>query len=45
MHLLPTRQLVIANTLAVVTGFASSTSQARIEAAFATNTFALIYVE
>lgn len=45
MHLLPSRQLVIANTSAIVTGFASVTSRARIEVAFAANTFELMYVE
>ena len=45
MHLLPSRQLVIANTSAIVTGFASVTSRAQIEVAFAANTFELIYVE
>ncbi|MFN8488895.1 MAG: RNA polymerase sigma factor [Caldilineaceae bacterium] len=45
MHLIPARRMVIANTPAVLVSFASITSGAQIEAAFATKTFDLIYVE
>jgi len=45
MRAIPVRHLTIANTPAVLTSYESVATGARIEAAFSTNTFEVIYVE
>ena len=42
---LPTQQVEIAGRPAVLTGFTSVTDNAKIEVAFAQNTYELIYVD